>query len=101
MSKRVFRLILAAYLAFEAAASFYNAFFGVRVPADIVRQLYGIFGQPVVAPMANDRARRHLRLSIPLAVWLSGFSYFGRVLAPFSLFCFSYLWPSLRSSPST
>jgi len=51
MSKRVFRLILAAYLAFETAASFYNAFFGVRVPADIVRQLYGVFGQPVVLPV--------------------------------------------------
>src|ERR1700720_2727923 len=31
----------------------------------------------------------------------SGCSYFGRVLAPFSLLCFSHLRSSLRSSPST
>src|SRR5882724_6732355 len=67
MSKRVFRLILAAYLVFETAASFSNAFFGVRVPADIVRQLYGVF-RPAgsAAPMANGRSRRHLGCVIHL-----------------------------------
>jgi hypothetical protein len=50
MSKRGFRLILAAYLAFETAASVYDAFFGVRVPGNIVRQLYGVFGRSVRLP---------------------------------------------------
>jgi hypothetical protein len=50
MSKRTFRLILTGYLALEVASSFYNAFFGIRVPNSLVRQLYGVFGQPVTLP---------------------------------------------------
>ena len=80
MSKRVFRLILAAYLAFETAASFYNAFFGVRVPADIVRQLYGVFGQPVALPQWPTVALGVI--SVVLFIW-----------AIIGLFLF---WPSAR-----
>jgi hypothetical protein len=80
MSKRVFRLILAAYLAFETAASFYNVFFGVRVPAGIVRQLYGVFGQPVVLPQWSTVALGVI--SVVLFIW-----------AIIGLFLF---WPSAR-----
>lgn len=61
MSKRAFRLILAAYLAVETAASVYNAFFGVRVPGNIVRPL----GQ--AARVGCGRVWRHLHCTIHMA----------------------------------
>jgi hypothetical protein len=50
MSKRTFRIVLAAYLVFETAVALYYSFFGMRVPDSIVRRLYVIFGQPVSIP---------------------------------------------------
>jgi hypothetical protein len=80
MSKRTFRLILAAYLAFETIASFYNAFFGVRVPTNIVGQLYSVFGPPVVLPQW-----------VALAVGVTSIVLF--IWAFVGLFLF---WPSAR-----
>jgi hypothetical protein len=80
MSKRAFRLILAAYLAFETAASVYNAFFGVRVPGNIVRQLYGVFGRSARLP--EWVAVAFGVISIVLFIW-----------AIIGLFLF---WPSAR-----
>jgi hypothetical protein len=76
MSKRAFRLILVAYLAFETIASFYNAFLAIRVPVNIVGQLYSVFGSPVVpAPVGRVSVRRHVHR----------FIYFGACWAVFVL----------------
>jgi hypothetical protein len=80
MSKRTFRLLLAGYLVFEIAVSLYHAFFGMRVPGHIVRQLYDVFGQPVPLPSW-------------LALTLGGISIVLFVWAVAGLFLF---WPSAR-----
>jgi hypothetical protein len=87
MSKRAFRLILAAYVAFETIASFYNAFFGFRVPANIVEQLYSVFGPSVVLP--RWVALSFSMTSIVLFIWaLVGLFLFWPSARPFLLSCF-------------
>ena|SRR5215467_6661598 len=50
MSKRAFRIILAAYVLFDIAVSLYHSFFGMRVPVSIVQEVYAVFGQSVPIP---------------------------------------------------
>lgn len=77
MSKGAFRILLAAYFLFDLAVSLYHAFFGMRVPNSVVRELYMLFGEPVPIPQAL--ALTLGVLSIVLFVWAAlGLFFFWR-----------------------
>jgi hypothetical protein len=77
MSKRAFRILVAAYFFFHIAVSLYHSFFGMRVPVGIVRELYVVFGQPVLIP--QPVALTLGVLSIVLFVWaVLGLFFFWR-----------------------
>ncbi len=77
MSKRAFRILLAAYFLFDVVVSLYHSFFGMRVPTSIVYELYKVFGQPV--PIPQPLALTVGVLGIVLFVWAAlGLFFFWR-----------------------
>jgi hypothetical protein len=77
MSKGVFRILLAVYFLFELVISLYHSFFGIRVPTNIVHELYVVFGEPVSIPQTV--ALTLGVLAVVLFVWAAlGLFFFWR-----------------------